>query len=267
MKSIRQILGAALVFSLFGGTALAQSPAGEADAGSRSAPAEHPLKAAIKLAEQSQAAAAELKSYRSLFTKREMVRGQIFASQMQMKFRTEPFSVYLRFVNPEHAGREVLFVEGQNNDQMLAHDTGLKALVGTVSLDPMSDMALAEARHPVTRIGIESMVRGVAAQWEKESAYGEIDVKYFPEAKLGERPVLVIESSHPTRRNQFRFAITRLWIDKETRLPVRVQQYDFPATPGGQPVLVEDYAYTNIEPNVELTDADFDARNPSYQFR
>jgi hypothetical protein len=227
---------------------------------------EHPLKPAIKLARQSRDAAKELKQYRALFTKKEMVKGRMYASQMQMKFRVEPMSVYLRFVNPEHAGREVLYVEGQNNGLMLAHETGIKAIVGTVKIDPNSEIALAEARYPVTRIGLENLAEGVALQWEKEAAFGESDVKYYPDAKLGEKPVLVIESTHPVKRNQFRSAITRLWIDKETRMPIRVQQYDFPTTPGGQPVLVEDYTYTEVEPNVELTERDFDARNPSYQF-
>lgn len=227
---------------------------------------EHPLKPAIKLAEEADEAASELKDYRAIFTKREIVQGQMYASQMQLKFRLEPFSVYLRFVNPEHAGREVLYVEGQNNNMMLAHETGLKALVGTVQVDPQGQMALAEARYPVTRIGLKNLAKGIAAQWERESAFGECEVKYYPEAKLGEQPVLVIESSHPTKRNQFKFAVTRLWLDKETRMPVRVQQYDFSPAPGGQPVLVEEYTYTDVEPNVRLTDADFDRRNPQYQF-
>jgi hypothetical protein len=251
---------AAISMLLFTQAAFAQSEAAADAAG------EHPLKPAIKLAKEAREAAKELKSYRALFTKQEMVKGRMFGSQMQMKFRSEPMSGYLRFVNPEHNGREVLFVEGRNNGQMLAHDTGLKAIVGTVALDPNGEMALAEARYPVTRIGLEKLADGVAAQWEREAAFGESDVKYYPEAKLGERPVLVIESTHPVKRNQFRSAITRLWIDKETRLPVRVQQYDFPPTPGGKPVLVEDYTYTNIDPDVELTENDFDARNPSYQF-
>jgi len=229
-------------------------------------PGEHPLKAALKLAKQAEEAASEMKDYRAVFTKREMVKGQMYASQMQMKLRQEPFSVYLRFINPEHAGREVLFVEGRNNNQMLAHETGIKALVGTVALDPQGEMALAEARYPVTRIGVQNLASGVLAQWERESGFGECDVKYYPEAKIGEQPVIVVESSHPVRRNQFKFALTRLWLDKETRMPVRVQQYDFPPVPGGQPVLVEEYTYTNIEPNVQLTDADFDTRNPQYQF-
>ena len=227
---------------------------------------EHPLVPAMRLARESQAAAKEMKDYVAVFTRQEMVGGRMFGSQMQMKFRPNPTSVYLKFVNPEYAGREVIFVEGRNNNQMLAHETGLKGLIGTVSLDPQSPTAMAEARYPVTRIGIQSLVTSVLNQWEKETEFGEVDVKYYAEAKLGDRPVTVIESTHPTPRRQFKFQITRLWIDKETRLPVRVQQYEFARPPGGPPVLVEDYTYTEVRPNVGLTETDFDPRNPQYAF-
>ncbi|MGC1276503.1 MAG: DUF1571 domain-containing protein [Planctomycetaceae bacterium] len=267
-QTVQRGLAASLLalFVIGGQICQGQAPPAD-DAKAPEETGEHPLKAAIKLTGQARQAAKELGDYTAIFSKREVVRGQMFASQMRMKFRPEPLSVYLRFVNPEHAGREVLYVEGRNNGQMLAHEAGgIKSLVGTVSVDPNGQMALAEARHSVTHIGIENLAVGVAAQWERESAFGECDVKYYNEAKLGERPVLVIESSHPTRRKQFQFAVTRLWLDKETRLPVRCQQYDFPAAPGGEPVLVEDYTYTDIKSEAELTEADFDPRNPAYQF-
>lgn len=230
------------------------------------APQEHPLKAAIRIATQARDQARQLTDYQALFTKAEVVRGRMFSSQMQMKFRTQPMSVYLNFVNQEHAGREVIYVEGQNNGMMLAHETGLKALAGTVPVDPEGELARSEARHPITQIGMANLAEGVILQWEKESAFGESEVKYYAEAKLAERDVLVIESSHPQRRNQFPYAITRLWIDKETKLPVRLQNYEFPHAPDGKPVLVEDYTYTNIQTNVGLKPIDFDVRNPAYKF-
>ena len=229
-------------------------------------PEQHPLLPAIELAEQSRASASQLNDYQAIFTKRELVRGQVFASQIQMKFRRQPFAVYLHFVNPEHAGREAMFVEGQYDNKLLAHETGFKSIVGTVAIDPNGQTALAEARHPISLIGIEQMAAGVIEQWKEETAFGEIEVKYYAEAKLGEQPVIVIESIHPVPRRQFPYAITRLWIDKTTRLPVRVQQYEFPATPGSPPVLAEEYTYTNLRPNVGLTDIDFDRRNPAYSF-
>ncbi len=256
--SRRTLLAAACV-AAFALPAVAQPQGG--------APAEeHPLVPALRLARESQEAAKALKDYAAVFTRQEVVGGRMNGSQMQMKFRSVPTSVYLKFINPENAGREVLFVEGRNNNLMLAHETGLKALIGTVSLDPQSQAAMAEARYPVTRIGIANLVTSVLNQWEKETAFGEVDVKYYAEAKLGDRPVTVIETSHPTPRRQFKYQVSRLWIDNETKLPVRVQHYEFARVPGAPPVLVEDYTYTDVKPNVGLTDADFDSRNPQYAF-
>ena len=226
----------------------------------------HPLTGAVQMAEEGRAAAEAMKDYRVLFSKREMVGGTMFASQIDMKFRRQPLSVYLRFVNPEHAGREVLFVDGQNGGQMLAHDVGVRALIGTVAIDPNGSTALAEARHPITQIGVANLADSVIEQWKAEMAFGECDVKYYPDAKLGEQEVIVIESSHPVPRRQFPFQMTRLWLDKATHIPVRVQQYEWPRAAGVPPVLVEEYTYTNLQPNPGLTDADFHPKNPNYHF-
>jgi hypothetical protein len=39
-----------------------------------------------------------------------------------------------------------------------------------------------------------------------------------------------------------------------------------PGKPGGQPYLIEEYTYTDVKPNVGLTDSDFDIRNRRYHF-
>jgi hypothetical protein len=125
---------------------------------------------------------------------------------------------------------------------------------------------MSESRHPITNMGLAGLVDGVIEQWEEETKYGEIEVKYYPNAKLRGMECKVIESSHPRPRRQFKFQMTRLYIDKATNLPVRVEQYGFPAAPGQKPPLIEEYTYWNIRTNVGLTDRDFDPENPSYGF-
>jgi outer membrane lipoprotein-sorting protein len=125
---------------------------------------------------------------------------------------------------------------------------------------------LSQSRHSITDIGLRNLVRRMIDRWEQESKYGECDVKYYAQAKLGERACLVIECFHPHPRQQFRFQISRLFIDKETNLPVRVENYGFPSRAGEKPPLIEEYTYTNVRTNVGLTDRDFDPKNPAYQF-
>ncbi len=60
--------------------------------------------------------------------------------------------------------------------------------------------------------------------------------------------------------------MTRLYVDKKTAFPVRVEQFDFPAKTGAKAPILEQYTYLNVQPNSGLTDSDFDVKNPSYQF-
>lgn len=226
----------------------------------------HPLHPLLLHAYEAKKAMNRINDYEAMFTKREMVNGKMLTTQMQLKLRERPFSVYTRFVNP-HAGREIIFVEGRNNNLMRAHEgSGLASLVGTISLPIDGPDARKENRYPINMVGMTNLIDKIVEQWEYEGQFGEIEVKQYPQAKLGNLNCIALESSHPQPRKQFRYQMTRLYIDKDSKLPVRVEQYEFPAQPGTAPVLVEEYTYTNIRVNLQFSDADFDENNPNYKF-
>lgn len=231
------------------------------------APNDHKLDPAIRLAMQSYETTAQIKDFQATFIKREKVGRKMQATHtMQIKFREKPLSVYLNFQKP-HTGREVIYFHGRNGNQILAHETGIKGLVGTVSLQPNSPQAMDESRYPITTIGIRKMLFQILKQWKEERQIeGGVSVKYFPDAKLGNLQCKVLQTSYPQQKPGLRFQMTRLYIDKATNLPVRVEQYDWPTRRNATPELVEEYTYTNIRTNVGLSDADFDPKNPAYNF-
>ncbi len=229
-------------------------------------PSNHPYVPVLKLAYAGLKAASELKDYQAVLTKREYIGKRLITQQVEIKVRHQPFSVYLKFREP-FAGREVLYVQGKNNNSLLAHEgSGLSSLIGTVSLPVNSRDAMKGNKYPITMIGIENMVKSLIKQWESETQYGECEVKYYPNAKLGNVTCRVVETSHPTPRRQFPFKRTRLYLEKETNLPIRCECYGFPSRPGEKAPLLEEYTYTNLRTNVGLTDFDFDRRNPNYHF-
>lgn len=226
----------------------------------------HPLLPAIHLARKSLAVMDSVTDYEATLVKQERLKGKLIKQTMQIRLRESPFSVYLLF-GGDVAGREMLFAQGKYNNQLQAREgSGLKSLVGTVSLAADGVEVMQENRYPITTIGMRRMLQTVLAQWEEETQYGEIDVKFYPNARLDQRTCQVIESSHPQPRRQFPFHMTRLFIDVETRLPVRVEQYGFPSMPGGKPPLEELYSYSNIRINIGLSDFDFSTENPDYGF-
>jgi hypothetical protein len=227
----------------------------------------HPLAPALKLARASRKSLEGVRDYQCLMIKREHLNGAVLTQTLEMKFREEPFSVYLKFQDP-NPGREILFVKGQNENKLLAHEgSGIKALVGTVPLALDSPQVRAENRHPITEIGMRNLIDQVITQWEYEGQFGETTVQYFPEAKIGGISCPAIEAMHPQPRRQFKFHLSRLYIDAQSNLPVRIENYAFPTAPGQEPPLVEEYTYVKVQTNVGLTNNDFSDRNPAYKFR
>jgi outer membrane lipoprotein-sorting protein len=219
---------------------------------------------AIALAKEVQATLKKIKDYDATFSKRELVGRKLIQSEMYIKFREQPFSVYIKFLNP-HAGREVIYVAGMNKGKLLAHGAGITSIVGTIKLNPDSKDAMEENRYPITMFGMSNMVQTLITQWEADEKHQDCVVKFFPNAKLDKVDCKVVETSYPKQVPHAKFHMTRLYVAKESGLPVRVEQFGFPA-PGGQPPVIEEYQYSNIRTNLGLTDYDFDTKNKSYDF-
>ena len=220
---------------------------------------------ALDLARSSLDGLEAVEDYEATLSKQEVVGRKLVQHKMLVKIREEPFSVYVRFLKP-HSGREVIFVDGKNDGRLLAHGTGLEALVGTVKLDPMGRDALKESRYPITMVGMANMARKVIEQWESEVGHEDVEVTYYPNAKLGSLECTVLETKHNEPKDGVKFHMTRLYIEKERKLPIRVEQYGFPDKTGGKPVLLEEYTYLDVKTNTAMTDSDFDTSNPAYDF-
>src|SRR6266446_2753070 len=89
----------------------------------------------IEFAEKSRSAIRDVKDYTAVLTKTELIDGRTIHQSMGMKFRREPFSVYLRCRSKPEAGREVIFIPGENGGKLLAHEAGTKSIEGTLKLE------------------------------------------------------------------------------------------------------------------------------------
>jgi Protein of unknown function (DUF1571) len=227
----------------------------------------HPLYIPLQMAYQAKEPLSEIRDYECVFTKRELIGKKLVKTSMRLKFRDEPFSVYLKFLDT-NAGREVLYVKGQNNNNLLVREAGIKALVGVVTLSPTGPDAMTENRHPVSSIGMKEMLNMVIKQWEAEAKFGGTTTQKRPDSKLPTGEICTVyESVHEKPYKDFKFHTTRLWIDDKSGLAIGVQQLGFPGKNDKEPPTVEEYFYSDLKLNRNLTDADFDKSNKSYSFR
>ena len=240
---------------------------------------QHPLDPAIKVARQSLAnIQANVKDYTCTLVKRERIDGVLGDYEyMYTKIRNQrvakgkivtPLSAYMYFVKPAAVkGREVIYVAGQNNGKMCAHEGGTKGrLIPSVWLAPDGVIAMKGQRYPLSEIGLENLVAQLIERGLRDRTRGECEVEFRKGAKINGRECTIIQVTHPRRRPYFDFHIARIFIDNEYNVPIRYAAYDWPKAANAKPEVVEEYTYLNLKINVGLTDEDFDTKNPKYNF-
>jgi hypothetical protein len=220
------------------------------------------LRDVIALVEESRAALQDVRDYTAEFTKDELIRGRLRTQVMDIKVREQPFSVYLRYHSQKEAGRQALFVEGRDDDSLLVREVGFKRMLGTMKLSLQNPMVTCENRHPVTELGISKVVETALETWRREEKLPGIlpEITFCSSARFADVDCCTVQVQYQQRTPDVEFQKACVWFDRRTKLPVRAERYGWPDEAGGAPPLVEAYSYRNIQPNVGLTDADFDPR-------
>jgi len=228
----------------------------------------HPLYPALELARRiEQRISSQIHDYRATLVKRERIGSEIREEHLQVKIRHEPFSVYVCRLDAQgQPGDEGIFVDGRNDNKLIGYTKSFPGrLLGTVAIDPRGSIAMTNQHYPITEIGILNLSRRIIEIVQEDMAHEECQVA-FHETELNGRPVTCVEVVHPQRRPYFRFHLGRVYLDRQLDVPLRYEAYDWPTESGGQPELIEQYTYRDLELNVGLSDRDFDPKNPEYHF-
>lgn len=238
----------------------------------------HPIDPALEIARASlDHLQSNVDDYTALFVKRCRVDGKLPPLQYaKLKLRNRklqdqqimtPLSVYLDFLKPSSVqGREVIWIENQNDGNLIVHQGGFASFI-TTQLNPEGMLAMRGQRYSIKEIGIENLLQKFLAIGLQDRQHGECDVKIHPDGKFGTASCTVVEITHPEYQPHFRFHRARVYFDNSNKMPIRYQAWLWPQSPGGKPVLDEEYNYFNLQVNVGLSSTDFDASNPEYRFR
>jgi len=245
-----------------------------ADVVAAQAPQEHPLMPALRWAKQGMEGIKNVHDYSCTLVKRERIDGVLGEHEyIFVKVRHHPFSVYMYFLGPaSKKGREAIYVDGQNNGNLLAHDNGIKhRLIGTVQLKPTAMLAMSGNRYPITEMGMRRLLERLLEVGGNDVKYGECTVNWVQGVKIGDgkndRVCTLIQVEHPIPRRNFIFHKARIYVDDEIQLPIRYEAYDWPAPGTKEPQLVEEYTFLNVKLNNGFTDADFSTENAKYGFQ
>jgi hypothetical protein len=223
---------------------------------------------ALALAQQSLKTLEAVKDYTGEFSKRERVGGELLPEERNAaKIRHQPFSVYLKVIKPaSSAGQEVIYVEGRNNGNLIAHTTGFGSnVIGRLSLDPHGFLATRGNRYTIKDVGLKNLVIKLLDLGKRKELFRESKVT-ISKMDFADRPCTQVEISSPHPIGDFRLAIARIVLDDKWDVPVHFESHEWPAEGGDKPVLSETYSYYDLRFDVGLTDRDFDPDNPEYAF-
>jgi hypothetical protein len=209
-----------------------------------------------------------LPDYTATFVKQERVDGALQDLQtLQLKLRHKPFSVYMKWLEGGDEGRQVLFVEGENDDRLQVRLGGIKSRLPVIYLEPTSATAMHESRHPITEMGLLQLASQVHKYRSRDcSLMRGVRWEMLPDQKHFDRDCdcWIVEYDSPEVEPIYRKMIT--YIDKELALPISVRNYGWPdegvetsdAAALDEATLIEYYGYTEIRFETRLSDADFE---------
>jgi hypothetical protein len=218
-----------------------------------------------------------LNDYTATLTKQETIDGALTVPhelflKMQCPHRggkmdeSEPTRIYIRFEKPAVvAGREVIWAKDLHDGKLVVHEVGLMGLL-TVRLDPTGMIAMRGQRFPIYEIGMTKLAQKLIERGEVDRNNPDVTVEISSGMTLDSYPcdLIVVRRKQPTASPED-FSRAEIVIDTERRLPLRYTAYGWGDDETVAP-LIESYTYTNIKTNLGLTEADFDPKNPEYQY-
>ena len=216
-----------------------------------------------------------ISDYTGKFQKQEVVNGVLLDEQtIAIKCRHHPFSVYLLWLTGD-VGREVIYVEGKNNGNLIAHDGGWKSRIPALTLPTDCALVMRDARYPVTTAGLKGLIEIMRTVHDEDLIRSNVATCEIDEHRqFDNRPcaMFTVTYKSPSESSVYRKSVTL--IDHEWLVPLHTRHFEWPGagtaaeeTQVDEATLIECYSFTELKMNCGLTDLDFDRTNPEYNFR
>src|SRR5579884_791110 len=130
----------------------------------------------------------EVKGYSATLAKHERIGGTLYPPEvLEVRFREQPFSVWLHWLKGERRAKKALYVAGANDNKIIVLPAGLAGtlLFGkTIRLDVNSATARASGRYTLDQFGIQKGTLRTLAGWQAAQKHGALHVEYLGQKKI-----------------------------------------------------------------------------------
>ena len=206
------------------------------------------------------AALGKVRDYNGHLVRQERVRGKLTAETVaELRVRAEPFAIDIKTTKPlALAGEETSYAPLKSRLNARYRAPGVEGVKGFLTVEAGGAKALANCRHPAAEYGMAAILDRVEKTLAVEKHLQNPVAVYAAEFSIVGKPVtrfeVVAERPHAAR---YAHRVV-VYVETESKLPVRFEAYDAPKSPGGEGELIEMQAVVGVKLNVGLGDRDFD---------
>jgi hypothetical protein len=177
------------------------------------------------------------------------------------EYRDQPFSVHFTWQNPDSEYAQAAFVDGKNENKVVILPR--KGLLGLPAVPqkfpPQMAVDWGKARNPITDFGPRRMLERVLDGVERAKPYGGAKITLLGPTEMGpaKEPCHHLEIRYPKCEIRT-VALQDIYISTKTRLPVGTYLWHEGKAERTDSTLDAMYLYTQLDPNVQLSDANFE---------
>jgi len=167
----------------------------------------------------------EVTGYTATLQKQERIDGRLERTELiDVAFREKPFSVLMKWKEGARRAAAVLYVKGENRDQLLVRPAGVLSVAGIVARSPNGSDAKKAGRYPLTEFGIKIGMQRTLVSWERAKRADALHVEFLGVKEIketGNRPCWILKRTGYAAPEESE-GITELttYIDKDTWLQV-----------------------------------------------
>lgn len=206
---------------------------------------------------EAKSAYAKVRDYVGHYVRQEQVSGRLVPQETcELRVRTKPFCVSLKVVSPkEYANRETVYQSSRSTSGVRFKESNKLSYQPLAMDDPK---VMADTRHVITDVGLLAVLNRVEAAVLIERRLNNPVQILVTDYTFADRPCerfeIFVERPH-THRYAHRHV---LYVDKDTRLPVRYEAYDHPKPGAAVGELLEMQSFVGLKFNVGLGESAFD---------
>jgi hypothetical protein len=203
-----------------------------------------------------------IRGYKVTMQKQERLQGRLQNRELiEVAFREQPFSVFMRWLDGAKKADRVVFVAGENEGMMLAHPAGVAGkLVKVVKRKVDSEEARQSGRYTVDQFGFKNSLQRILTSMETAKRKGTLHLEFLGETKVFEcdqRICFKLKRTYAAPEADGTEDLT-LYVDRENLLPIGIVVRGKIDGATGNRELLGEYFFREIRLNPQFSPHQFD---------